>query len=257
MAKARARPARGAKSAPRRGGRGRRTKSGGLLRRVALAAALVGLGAGGVAAAAWLGLVPGVQLRERPAPLPDGDPTGASPGDAPPAAVEADAPLAELPAPEVAADSGAPSPAPESATVSSEDSIAGETAYRGAGRCAGCHGIQGEGVAGLGPSLRDDRWLHGGERAAIRRVVAEGAAPPLGGYAVAMPAYGEQLGAARIAQLAAYVWTLSNPGAVAPTGPSSAPPLPPPASATTPARPTVPAALAPDAPVRRPTVPTP
>jgi mono/diheme cytochrome c family protein len=247
VAKRGGRPARGAKVTPKRGGKGRRGRSGGVLRRIALAVALVGLGAGGLAAVAWLGLVPGVQWRERPAPIPSGDPTGASPGADPRTpAVAADEPsAADAPADSALTPPADPTPIDDEAiSVAADDALAGEAAYRGAGRCASCHGTEGEGVAGLGPSLRDERWLHGGSRAAIRQVVAEGAAPPLGGYSVAMPAYAGQYGAAQLAQLAAYVWTLSHPEAVRA---DSAPP-----------RPTVPTVPpAPEAPVRRPTVPAP
>ena len=218
-----------------------------MLRRIAVALALVGLGAGALAAAAWVGLVPGVQLRQRPT-LEDetaGEPpTGArdvATDDRPPdlgtSLVDSAPDTTRLASP--AHDADAPTP------ISAADVASGDALYRGAGRCAGCHGSAGEGVAGLGPSLADGAWLHGSSRAAIRRVTAEGAAPPLGGYAVAMPAYGAQLGPDQLTQLAAYVWALSHADAV---GPDSAAP-----------RPTVPVAPpeAPTAPASRPTVPPP
>jgi mono/diheme cytochrome c family protein len=127
--------------------------------------------------------------------------------------------------------------------LSTADLVAGDALYRGAGRCAGCHGSAGEGVARLGPSLVDGSWLHGSSRAAIRRVTAEGAAPPLGGYAVAMPAYGAQLGPEQLTQLATYVWALSHPEAVRADSTAPRPTVPmgtPAAPATPPPRPTVP-----------------
>ena len=216
-----------------------------MLRRIAVALALVAVGAGALAAAAWVGLVPGVQLRQRPTPQ---DETAGEP----PTRVSdtADAPPPELGAPvEPARDTTRLASSADDAdaptSLSTADVTTGDALYRGAGRCAGCHGSAGEGVAGLGPSLADGVWLHGSSQAAIRRVTAEGAAPPLGGYGVAMPAYGAQLGPEQLTQLAAYVWALSHPGAV---GPDS-----------TALRPTVPA-IAPDpspAPATRPTVPPP
>ena len=251
VAKRGARPARGAKAPARRGGKSGRGRSGGIVRRIAVALALVGLGAGGLAAAAWIGLVPGVQLRQRVTPTDErvGEPSSLV-GD-----VASDERAPEPAAPDVPAtdptqlaDATTTSTGEEaddpSSPLSASDLVAGDALYRGAGRCAGCHGSAGEGVARLGPSLVDDSWLHGSSRAAIRRVVAEGAAPPLGGYAVAMPAYGAQLGLDQLTQLATYVWALSHPDAVRADSAAARPTVPvvsPSAPATPPPRPTVPA----------------
>jgi mono/diheme cytochrome c family protein len=183
-------------------------------------AAVAALGAGAAAGAAWLGLVPGVQLRARPAA---GAP--ASGADGPRAAT--DTPAADsVPAAidgGADADTGAALDA-EALLVAADDSAAGDAIWRGAGRCAGCHGAAGEGVDRLGPNLRDDEWTHGGTRRAIRAVIAEGVAAPNPAYSVRMPAYAGQLDEAQLARLAVFVWTLSRPGAVQP--PDSAPAAP-------------------------------
>ena len=182
---------------------------------------LLALAAGGAFAAAWLGLVPGVQLRQI-----------AAPKDSLATATSADTlatPDSVALADSLAADSTLASvePGDESLPVPAADSAAGDVLFRGVGRCAGCHGAAGEGVDGLGPNLRDEAWLHGGTRREIQAVIARGAPTARGGFTVMMPAYGGQLDATQLAQLTAYVWTLSRPGAVLP---DSAPalPLPPP-----------------------------
>jgi len=155
-------------------------------------------------------------------------------------------------------------PAPDSISpVTSADSAAGDALYHGIGRCVGCHGALGEGAPGLGPDLRTSPGrLDDGTVPSIARLIA-GGAPPAGGYRIAMPSYAGQLSADDVTRVAAYVHTLSHPGATAdsalvPTA-ASAP------IGTTPA-PTVPraneaggAAVNADAPprVRHPTVPAP
>jgi len=147
--------------------------------------------------------------------------------------------------------------------VSSADSAAGDAIYHGIGRCVGCHGAAGEGAPGLGPDLRASPGrLDDGSVPSIARVIASGAAPAAG-YRIAMPSYAGQLSTDDVTRLAAYVHTLSHPGAasdstLAPTTagvpmPSApAPTVPPPSGA--PAGP-VTAGAAP--PVRHPTVPPP
>lgn len=214
---------------------------------MAVALALVGVGAGGLAAAAWIGLVPGVQLRQRTTPADEMAALPSAPARVPAAddrQPEVDV-LAD-PTPDAAHLASATEEADAStASISAAEVAAGDALYRGAGRCAGCHGSAGEGVAGLGPSLDDGAWLHGSGRGAIQRVTAEGVSPPLGGYAVAMPAYGAQLGPEQLRQLATYVWALSHPDALR-------------ADSTAP-RPSVPAQApaAPSVPALRPTVPAP
>lgn len=207
-----------ARKPARGGGRGRR---GGGSRWLVALAVLAVLAAGGAFAAAWLGLVPGVQLRQI-----------AAPKDSLATATIADTPAAPdsvALADSLTADSALASASgdDEALPVPAADSAAGDALFRGVGRCAGCHGAAGEGVDGLGPDLRDEAWLHGGTRREIQAVIARGAPTARGGFTVMMPAYGGQLDATQLAQLTAYVWTLSRPGTVLP---DSAPvlPLPPP-----------------------------
>lgn len=204
-------PARGARRGRRAGGS----------RWLIVGAVLVALAGGGAFAAAWLGLVPGVQLRQIAAPKDSL--ARASSAETPPA------PDAQALADSATAESTLASadPGDDALPVPAADSAAGDALFRGVGRCAGCHGAAGEGVDGLGPNLRDEVWLHGGSRREIQTVVAKGAPTARGGFTVMMPAYGGQLDATQLAQLTAYVWTLSRPGAVLPdSGPAL--PLPPP-----------------------------
>ena len=62
--------------------------------------------------------------------------------------------------------------------------------------CSGCHGDHGGG--GMGPSLRDETWIHGGSDAHIANSIAQGR--PFG-----MPAWRKMLTDAQIWQIAAYV----------------------------------------------------
>jgi cytochrome c oxidase cbb3-type subunit 3 len=183
-------------------------------------AVLVTLAGAGVLAAAWMGLVPGVRWRDLPAAADTI--AAAAPRDSLPSADSATSAALDSVAPDTIAEPGPPMD--DALPILAADSTAGDALYRGAGRCAGCHGAAGEGVDGLGPNLRDESWLHGGSRREIRAVIAAGASPPRGGFSVMMPAYGGQLDETQLAQLAAYVWTLSRPGAVVP---DSALPLPP------------------------------
>ena len=62
--------------------------------------------------------------------------------------------------------------------------------------CSGCHGDHGGG--GMGPSLRDHVWIHGGSHAHIANSIAEGR--PFG-----MPAWSKMLTEAQIWQITAYL----------------------------------------------------
>jgi cytochrome c oxidase cbb3-type subunit III len=68
--------------------------------------------------------------------------------------------------------------------------------------CSGCHGDHGGG--GMGPSLRDEAWLYGGEDAHVFSSIAEGRAH-------GMPAWGFKLPEDQVWQLAAYVKSLRTP----------------------------------------------
>jgi mono/diheme cytochrome c family protein len=214
------------------------------------ALALVGLGVVVGVVAVIFGVIPGIGIRRigaaRAADSVAVD-SALAPGAAPAATDTATQSVTAVPV-----DSGGVAAAP--GLVSPADSAAGETVYRGAGRCLSCHGTTGEGVAQLGPSLRDERWIVGdGSPAAIARAVRDGVSPPRE-FPIAMPAYAGQLPEEAIARVAAYVYALSHQGGVqrdslAPRPDSARVPTPdvPPGAAPRPTvpRPTVPAPGAP------------
>lgn len=93
------------------------------------------------------------------------------------------------------------------------DSAEGDLLYRRKGKCLSCHGLDGKGLEGLGPNLQDSVWLHGdGSLPFIQRVVAEGIARPKIAPAV-MPAFATTLTTEETYRIAAYVYTLTHPGA--------------------------------------------
>jgi cytochrome c oxidase cbb3-type subunit III len=63
--------------------------------------------------------------------------------------------------------------------------------------CLACHGAALEG--GIGPSLRDGAWIHGGSPEEIVKTVSDGV-PAKG-----MPAWGPILGVERVRQVTAYI----------------------------------------------------
>jgi len=75
--------------------------------------------------------------------------------------------------------------------------------------CAACHGADGKGNPAMGaPNLTDKVWLHGWGEEAIVAMVS-------GGKTNVMPAQSGRLSPEQIRVLAAYVWRLSQPQAVA------------------------------------------
>ena len=68
--------------------------------------------------------------------------------------------------------------------------------------CAACHGSDGGGAKGF-PSLKDKDWLWGGDPAAIEKTILEGRSG-------IMPAQGEALGPAGVAEVSEYVRSLSG-----------------------------------------------
>jgi cytochrome c oxidase cbb3-type subunit 3 len=68
--------------------------------------------------------------------------------------------------------------------------------------CATCHGPGGGGA--IGPNLTDKYWIHGSAPEQIYATVRDGFLPK------GMPAWGGQLGEARVRAVAAYVITLKN-----------------------------------------------
>jgi mono/diheme cytochrome c family protein len=94
------------------------------------------------------------------------------------------------------------------------DSAAGDSIFNRRGTCFTCHGERGVGMANLGPNLRDNTWLHGdGSFASILRVVTEGVAVPKASP-IGMPAFSGRLSPVERYRVAAYVFSLSHPGAV-------------------------------------------
>ena len=93
------------------------------------------------------------------------------------------------------------------------DSAMGDALFHGAGQCMTCHGDAAEGITNLGPNLRDSVWLHGdGSVGFIQRIILTGAVPKE--MPVVMPAFATRLSALEAFRIAAYVYTLSHPGAV-------------------------------------------
>jgi cytochrome c oxidase cbb3-type subunit 3 len=68
--------------------------------------------------------------------------------------------------------------------------------------CAACHGPAAKGL--IGPNLTDATWLYGGKPEEIMHTVTKGTAK-------GMPTWGPVLGPAKIAQVVAYVYSLSHP----------------------------------------------
>ncbi len=68
--------------------------------------------------------------------------------------------------------------------------------------CYGCHG--GHAGGGMGPSLRDQTWIYGGDDAHVVSSISEGRAH-------GMPAWGTKLPEQQIWKLAAYIKSLRTP----------------------------------------------
>src|SRR5688572_5685164 len=88
---------------------------------------------------------------------------------------------------------------------------AGKTLYHGAALCANCHGQNGEG-SGIAPKLNDKVWLHSdGSLAAIEKTVTDGVPAPKESMIPMLAKGGSGITAAQVKEVAAYVWSLSNP----------------------------------------------
>lgn len=74
-------------------------------------------------------------------------------------------------------------------------------------RCTPCHGVNGQGVAGLGPNLTDDYWLHGNKITDIFKTIKYGVASK------GMPTWETQLSPKQISEVANYVKSIhgTNP----------------------------------------------
>jgi cytochrome c553 len=121
---------------------------------------------------------------------------------APPAPITLPDPFSEQiqqePAP-AAQPTGDASQAP--AAAASGDPAAGEALFVGALGCVGCHGEGGAG--GVGPSLTDSEWIYGGDEASLTETLVNGRP---GG----MPAFGAQASEEDIANVVAYIMSLSG-----------------------------------------------
>jgi mono/diheme cytochrome c family protein len=102
-----------------------------------------------------------------------------------------------------------PGPQPRQRLVTAGNPFAGdEQAIRDGHRyyhwynCAGCHGSLGGG--GIGPPLRDDAWIYGGDPASLYQSIYQGR--PDG-----MPAYGAIASEVMIWKMAAYIQSLGTP----------------------------------------------
>lgn len=85
-------------------------------------------------------------------------------------------------------------------SAASGDAAAGKALFTGKLGCYGCHGQAGGG--GMGPSLADKTWIYGGDAAAISESIHNGRP---GG----MPAFGSNASEQEIADVVAYVMSLS------------------------------------------------
>jgi mono/diheme cytochrome c family protein len=85
--------------------------------------------------------------------------------------------------------------------------------------CSTCHGVDADGTQ-LGPSLRDQEWLHGeGSFEEIQRVIHEGVDPPRE-YPIPMPAGGGgNFTEDQVRSIATYVHALSRASAAPALGP--------------------------------------
>ena len=96
---------------------------------------------------------------------------------------------------------GSPDPPPVAENPHADDAQAARTGrdLYTAMNCVGCHG--GRAGGGIGPSLRDEVWVYGGEPADIYDSIVEG-------RAYGMPAWGERLPPDAIWKLTTYITSL-------------------------------------------------
>lgn len=85
--------------------------------------------------------------------------------------------------------------------AASGDAAAGEALFVGALGCVGCHGEGG--IGGVGPNLTDEEWIYGGDQASLTETL-------LNGRPGGMPAFGAQASEEDIANVVAYVMSLSG-----------------------------------------------
>jgi cytochrome c oxidase cbb3-type subunit 3 len=102
-----------------------------------------------------------------------------------------------------------PLPGPAEYQPATRNPFAGDMAATHEGRrlfvaynCAGCHGDHGGG--GMGPSLRDERWLFGNSDEQIAQSITEGRAH-------GMPAWRQLLTPSQVWQITAYIKSMRTP----------------------------------------------
>jgi len=89
----------------------------------------------------------------------------------------------------------------------------GASIFKGPGMCSICHGIDGRG--GVGANLTDSTWLHSkGSYEEIVQQITTGVPQKESTNGVPMPPKGGSgINPDQVKAVAAYVWTLSHPGA--------------------------------------------
>jgi mono/diheme cytochrome c family protein len=89
----------------------------------------------------------------------------------------------------------------------------GASIFKGQGMCSVCHGIDGKG--GVGANLTDSIWLHSkGSYEEIVQQITTGVPQKESTNGVPMPPKGGSgINPEQVKAVAAYVWTLSHPGA--------------------------------------------
>ncbi len=93
-------------------------------------------------------------------------------------------------------------PATNNPFVENEPALHEGRAIFNAYNCSGCHGDHGGG--GMGPSLRDERWLYGNADEQIAQSITEGRAN-------GMPAWRQMLTSAQVWQVTAYIKSMRSP----------------------------------------------
>ena len=102
----------------------------------------------------------------------------------------------------------------EPTLVLAADSAIGFRLFHRSAGCIACHGADARGLENLGPSLRDDVWLHiDGSLGAIEEVIRTGIARQREA-AIAMPGLASRLDAVETYRVAAYVYSLTHPASV-------------------------------------------
>jgi len=82
----------------------------------------------------------------------------------------------------------------------------------GGALCFSCHGFNAQGMPGIGPNLRDRKWLHGdGTLAFLEKVIKAGVTKPKESAVPMLPMGGAQLNDAQVKAVAAYIYSMNSP----------------------------------------------